>query len=1444
MSGVAEAKKSNVVEGEVKQNEKQHPNLPNTVTTKKSMQLPQALNEQHSASTEGANVTATPKIHLQTPTVKDTTNIFSKAIKEPFTFTNVNCWIPSGRQQILRSVSGYVKPGEMLAVMGPSGSGKTTMLNVLSQKLPVSQVDGSIRIGNHVVSKTDRRTMGFVFQDDLMLHNLTVNETVRMSAELKLPITMPTAVKISRVNSLLDILGLLNVKDSHIGSIGMRGISGGERKRTAVANELVTAPSILFLDEPTSGLDATTSLVLVDMLRKLCDRGMTIICCIHQPRDDIFQLFDRLLLLQNGRTAYFGAVSECHTYLESFKLPSTGATLKIPEFTTVADWILDLMSDETVAEDIADRWENNNQQRLNDEISKIHNNTIVSHSLQKASTFSNVNHDDKVSACNTWCHNFSTLVRRNFMQKRGNFGSSVVIVNVLVTAIIMGVMYWDSKVMSDIYGAIFFALMNQAYFSTMIILRLFPPEKSLMRRERSSNYYSLSSYFLSKIVVDGITAWISPIVFIIILYFCVGFERHASNFFLFLLLFVSHIFTAESFGLMISCMTNDVPTAGTINTLYLLSSMLVSGFYVDVSSVPIYLVWLKWIGLLLYSYTGLLKVQFEFNDPYFPCEDARDGQFGECFERLDNGSMVEVAWPNGSFSGKRVLESLTTPDISIGYIFLILWGMSFAFRLTAYLFLRYDGKGSRAQCCQKLRKPIANVTTKTSKNVELVSTSTAEDAPNSVKDTSITQVDDNEAPKKKIVDTDSKLPSDDVWEGKSKQAASTDDAPDITLSKRANLSSIVSPPFGTKRKGPCIIRKQLTNLDLQDPVFPITLDFVNVGYQVVLDRKTQKTRNILEDLTGNIKPGTLVALMGASGAGKTTLLNVLAQRYSGGKLLPDSQILYNGRPADAGLRSRFGFVFQDDLMLSRLTVRETITIAAELKLPPDTAKDRKIELIDNVISTLRLTKVADSIVGGDGMRGVSGGERKRTALATELITSPSILFLDEPTTGLDSNTALEVVRIFSDLCLARITVICSIHQPRSSIFQTFDELVLMHQGKMAYNGSIRTAVRHMEQVAIPGIALPDQTNVADWLLDLLESGYGQQVLEAWSSKIRTEEEESGLKAQQLVELGPEVTVKTRPQCFHQFKILMQRANKQEAGQLFNFVNGVSTMLIALVAGAVWWQSKSIDSLAGVLFFILINQSFMAVLSSGRLFPPQRNLMLRETSQGYYSTVPYFLAQTLYDSVAGLLVPILFVTVMYFMAGLKVTVEGFFTALGIMLLNVIAAQSLGILITCAIMDIVIATAVTAVLVLLLMLLGGFYLAVNSVPTWLAWMRYLSFGYWGYAALLQSEFWQGRPDILNETYSDLPLVPCSWSKPMEYGPCYDFNASGDITRVVPHPHGFLLGSTVVDAFGFSDVEIGFSCAMMAVLAIACRFLSWLALWGHTQPCCAYGCCGRGH
>lgn len=525
-----------------------------------------------------------------------------------------------------------------------------------------------------------------------------------------------------------------------------------------------------------------------------------------------------------------------------------------------------------------------------------------------------------------------------------------------------------------------------------------------------------------------------------IVYWCGGLLPDAGSFFMTLGIFITFIIACEGLGLMLSCAFGDFGTAAVVNNMYILASMLVSGFYVSFDLVPVWLVWLKYLGIMTYAYAGLLRIQLDVSDPTYPCSFGREGQYGACYVDAQAENPTEVAFPNGTISGESILDFYGTPDIHPGACWAILLVFAVVFRLIAYLFLRF-GTPRRANgggCCggppQKRQQ--------------------------------------QQSPKS--LDQESKKdPASDRGED---SAASTEKGP--VAVELTETAAATEPRTST-------VRKQLTNIDVSDGVEEVSIDFSSLGYEV----PTRPPRRILNNISGHIEAGTLVAMMGPSGAGKTTLLNALAQRDSGGKQTPETSILYNGHPSTAAVKSRCGFVFQDDLMLSMLTVRETIMVAAELKLPPNTTKQRKIERVENVIDTLGLSKVANSRIGGMGMRGISGGERKRTALATELITSPSILFLDEPTTGLDSHTALEVVHILKDLCLSGMTVICSIHQPRSSIFQTFDTIFLLSQGETAYFGPVDGIVKHMEEVGLPGCKLPAKTNVADWvrLLECMSS---------------------------------------------------------------------------------------------------------------------------------------------------------------------------------------------------------------------------------------------------------------------------------------------------------------------------------------------------------------------
>lgn len=159
-----------------------------------------------------------------------------------------------GNHTILESISGSVKPGQLMAIMGPSGAGKSTFLDILARKRKRGTVLGRTLVNGREVSDSDfKKVMGFVDQEDTLMSTLTVYETILYSALLRLPREMSFEAKKFRTLETMHELGILGIKDSRIGDSGHRSISGGEKRRVSIACELVTSPSILFLDEPTSG---------------------------------------------------------------------------------------------------------------------------------------------------------------------------------------------------------------------------------------------------------------------------------------------------------------------------------------------------------------------------------------------------------------------------------------------------------------------------------------------------------------------------------------------------------------------------------------------------------------------------------------------------------------------------------------------------------------------------------------------------------------------------------------------------------------------------------------------------------------------------------------------------------------------------------------------------------------------------------------------------------------------------------------------------------------------------------------------------------------------------------------------------------------------------------------------------------------------------------------
>ncbi|KAK5681587.1 hypothetical protein LTS10_006120 [Elasticomyces elasticus] len=225
-----------------------------------------------------------------------------------FTFENIDYFVQhEGKEkQLLRAVSGYVMPGQLVALMGSSGAGKTTLMDVLAQRKDSGRVEGSIMVNGKPQGISFQRTTGYCEQNDVHEPTATVLESLLFSARLRQSSSTPDIDKVQYVYRIMDLLELSPLQHAIVGTPGS-GLSIEQRKRLTLATELVAKPSLLFLDEPTSGLDGQSAFEICRFMRKLAASGQTIICTIHQPSAALFEAFDVLLLLaKGGRTTYFG----------------------------------------------------------------------------------------------------------------------------------------------------------------------------------------------------------------------------------------------------------------------------------------------------------------------------------------------------------------------------------------------------------------------------------------------------------------------------------------------------------------------------------------------------------------------------------------------------------------------------------------------------------------------------------------------------------------------------------------------------------------------------------------------------------------------------------------------------------------------------------------------------------------------------------------------------------------------------------------------------------------------------------------------------------------------------------------------------------------------------------------------------------------------------------
>ncbi|NXL86959.1 ABCG2 protein, partial [Alectura lathami] len=520
-------------------------------------------------------------------------------------------------KKILHNVYGIMKPG-LNAILGPTGSGKSSLLDVLAARKDPAGLSGEVLIDGIPQPPNFKCISGYVVQDDVVMGTMTVRENLHFSAALRLPSSISFQEKEERVTQIIGELGLSKVADAKVGTELIRGVSGGERKRTNIGMELITEPPVLFLDEPTTGLDASTANAVLILLKKLSRRGRTIIFSIHQPRYSIFKLFDSLTLLALGKVLYHGPAKQALEYFSSIGY-------ECEPFNNPADFFLDIINGDSTAvaaskEDDGPEDTEKEEKMSNSIVDVLHQkylNSSLYQSTKEALGKVELGRGSKQKVSKqgheiTYANGFLTQLywvsKRSLKNLIRNPQASVaqiavtVILALVVGAIFFGVKLDQSGIQNRV-GSLFFVTTNQC-FSSVSAIELFIRDKKLFVHQYTSGYYRVSAYFLALMIGDLLPMRTAPaIIFSCITYWMIGYQAVAGRFFFFMLALVLVSYTATAMSLAISAGMEVVAVANLLITICFVLMLIFSGLLVNLPSVMGWLNWLKYFSIPRYGLT-------------------------------------------------------------------------------------------------------------------------------------------------------------------------------------------------------------------------------------------------------------------------------------------------------------------------------------------------------------------------------------------------------------------------------------------------------------------------------------------------------------------------------------------------------------------------------------------------------------------------------------------------------------------------------------------------------------------------------------------------------------------------------------------------------------------------------------------------------------------------
>lgn len=1168
--------------------------------------------------------------------------------------------------KILDDISLKLEPGKMMAIMGGSGSGKTTLLNTLSQRLNYTNKDLEFSGEIDYVAGSDQNQLSlfvknaYMLQTDCFLPGLTVMETLKFQADLRMPAKTTEDEKLTLIETLLEVLELQLLKHQIFCSFASSksSLSGGEQRRVSLAIQLLSKPSLLFLDEPTTGLDTSSSLKLVHTLRKLAspEFNVTIILSIHQPRPEISVLFDKICLLtRGGRLVYYGNLIDSWGYFSLIDfLASHDVSTR-----NVMEYIMDLSVKDTTS----------TEEKELESIERINKLVLAWKSLQAGkdtaiftttssyliddkttqkkleSNLKSFYDDSKAESKNSLFREITILTKRTFILSYRDKASLLALNGgSAILAIICGWMFYKPK--QDIAGirsliSCLYVMLEVIGFCPMFIEieRLWMVDLMFFYREHKENYVSIIGFIISrrlgKFLLEDLPL---PLIFATITYFMFGLRIDGSSsyyFIYFALTFLTHIISMST-ALAVAALTPDFGVSATIVNLYYQLQNSACGYFVNAATMPVYVRWTKYITFFWYAFGALNANQF--TDWMGDCEGDN------CTEYSGNYQLGVLGYPQ---------NWITVPIcILVAYFFMI--------NIGAYIGLYYKDSNI------KLAKT----------KVDRISKNEDKQAPEVVSNT--------DAPED--LDTSS-------W------CESNNDTIDIDL-QGITLDVMV------KDKDHPSARKSNLALFAKAPTVSKTL---------LNDISAHFSANTVNAIMGPSGSGKTTLLNFLS----SRLLKSSKYVRQGEIKFNGNQIVTNKELSEIS-----AYVTQHDTaLIPNLTVRETLYFQARLRLSPS-EHSQIPHIINSLIRRIGLSDCADNLIGSEYKKGISGGEKRRVSIAIQLLSRPKILFLDEPTSGLDSTTACSILTLLNELASeSNSTIITTIHQPSEDIFFKFSNVLLLAKGgRIAFNGPSSSTKEYFENLGFrcpANVNIADYflDLVSSGLTETKEETQARVdcLVGKWQLQL---EEKLKLDSLEVTDSEREKTVRTIDiQKFQKVRLPVSVTFPVIASrQLLNsvrtpdvlFARAFQTVMLAIVHALYFSPLKNAqDGISNRLGLVqeVLNLYFIGLINNITLFPIERDIFYQEYKDGIYGPME-FSASYLINELPMEIVPVLFLAAMLvFVVGLPRTAGMFFSMFFACFVSISCGESLGIFVNSVFDHLGLATNILSTIIIIAIFMGG-------------------------------------------------------------------------------------------------------------------------------------------